>query len=381
MRADPNGAVELGEVIGREGEVDRLWSLLIQSNVVLNGRCGIGKTTLTRLALADAPTGWRGHRVELAQVRGAAMLSAAILDALRHEPDAGESVQAAIAPVLNAGGEIDPAKLSGNPGARLRQALDAELDERNVGLVLALDDFDTFIAAAAGSPEHSEGLSALFDALAAMSGGQTRVRLLLITNTHLGRGLERVEGSVSPTLFESCTNETLEALRPEGGARLVSSLLLGESITARDRAALARTLAENCDHVPRWIHCAMAHFVARGKPILDGDLERCMVEAVSDLQREPWRLERELRPVLEDYVQPQRGLALSILDQLALGEEQAMTFSQIARQIAMETKIDDDALERVVEELRGDQIIEELGGQLKFCGELLRMAWLKQRFM
>ena len=36
---------------------------------------------------------------------------------------------------------------------------------------------------------------------------------------------------------------------------------------------------------------------------------------------------------------------------------------------------------RVITELVGDQLIVELGGRLQFAGELLRMAWLKLRFI
>src|SRR5690606_38996247 len=127
--------------------------------------------------------------------------------------------------------------------------------------------------------------------------------------------------------------------------------------------------------ISRWIHCAMAYFARRRKPIVDGDLERCLIEAVADLERPPWALRRELAPALDDYMQPQRGLALSVLDQLALAEDQALTFTELRRSLAVELTIDDDAIRRVVAELLGDQLIRESGGQLRFHGELLRNAW------
>ncbi|PRP96770.1 hypothetical protein ENSA5_35440 [Enhygromyxa salina] len=379
MQADPNGAVPLGEAIGREGDVDRLWARLIEGNVILTGRSGIGKTTVTRLMIADAPTGWTGRRVALAELRGPAAASAAIIEALSRDPDAGESLRAAVAPVLDGEGRVSATKLEGDPSSALRAAIEAQLDDRSVGVVLVLDDFDRFLAGS-GMPGSDE-LVALGESLAELSGGDTRVRLLIVSSTHLDRSVERVRPELAPALLDRCARVTLEQLRPEAGARLVSALLLGESITARDRAAFARSLADDCDHTPRWIHCAMAHFVKRRKPIVDGDLERCMVEAVSDLDREPWVLRHEFAPLLDHYIQPQRGLAFSILDQLALAEERAMTFAQLRRQLAMEMTIDEDAVRRVIDELRGDQLIQEFGGRLAFAGELLRMAWLKLRFV
>jgi hypothetical protein len=375
VRADPSGAVELGEAIGREGDVDRLWSALMRGNVRLSGRWGVGKTTITRLAIADAPTGWTGRRASLGALRGAAAAVAAIVESLSLDPDAGESLQAAIAPMLETQGHLVPDKLGGDPSSLLRTAVEAQLDDRRVGLMIALDDFDQFLKGSAGSA----GLEAFTNALAALSGPQTRVRVLMISNTNLDRTLSRVR-PLSRELFE-CARMTLEPLTPESGSRLVSALLLGESITARDRAALARALSDSCDHIPRWIHCAMGHFVARRKPILDGDLERALVEAVSDLDREPWALRRELQPVLEDYYQPTRGLAYSVLDQIALSDDRALTFSELREHVAMETTIDEDAIRRVLAELKGDQLIQESGGRLSFAGELLRMAWVRLRFI
>jgi hypothetical protein len=377
VQADPNGAVELGEVIGREGDVDRLWSTLTRDNLLLSGRRGVGKTTVARLALADAPTGWTGRRVSLAELDGTSAAAAAIIEALSRDPEAGESLRAAVASILDADGRVVADKLAPDPSAALRAAIEGQLDDRGVGLVLVLDDLDTFLRACG---QNTAGLVDLFDALAELSGADTRVRLLMISNTHIDRTLARLRPQLSSALF-ACPRVSLEQLTPEAGARLVSALLLGESITARDRAALARALADNCDHVPRWIHCAMAHFVERRKPIVDGDLERCMVEAVSDLDREPWTLRRELAVVLDDYWQPQRGLAFSILDQIGLSEERALSFAALRRQLAMETTIDEDAIRRVVEELQADQILVESGGQLKFAGELLRMAWVRLRFI
>jgi hypothetical protein len=369
--------VELGEVIGREADVDRLWTALVNSNVILTARVGIGKTTVARLAIADAPTGWTGRRVSLAAVRGPAAASAAIIESLACDPDAGETLRAAIAPVLDGAGHVSANKLEGDPTSALRAAIEAQLDDRAVGLMLVLDDFDHFLSQSPGSKD----LVALSQSLAELSGAGTRLRLLLISNTHLDRRLAQIQPPLSAALVEGCVRINLEPLRPEAGARLVTSLLLGESITARDRAAVARSLADDCDHVPRWIHCAMAHFVERRKPIIDGDLERCMVAAVADLDREPWVLRRELAPVLGDYEQPQRGIAFSILDQLALAEAHTLSLADVRRQLAMETTIDEDAVRRVVRELCDDQLVVEFGGSLRFGGDLLRMAWLKLRFI
>jgi hypothetical protein len=361
MRADPSGAVELGEAIGRELDVERLWATLLEGNAILSARPGVGKTTLARLALADAPTGWSGTLVALGGVRTGPQACAAVVDALVSDA------------------EVRPEQLGGGPSEALRRVLEASVERSSAGLVVMLDDFDRWLHEA--SSAGAAGFAEFTSTLAQLSAEQPRLRLVLISNSHLDRTLARLRPEPLMALAEGCARLRLDPLSPESGARLVMALLLGESITARDRAAVGRALAERCDQVPRWIHCAMVHFVKRRKPIVDGDLERCIIEAVADLDRPPWALRRELAPALDDYPQPQRGLALSFLDQLALAEDQALTFGELRRQLAMEATIDDDAILRVLDELRGDQLVSERGGRLQFAGELLRMAWLKLRYL
>lgn len=362
MRADPNGAVELGEAIGREAEVERLWTFVRERNAIVSGRFGVGKTTLARLALADAPAGWSGQLIALGEVRNGPDACAAVVEALVGDDDVG------------------PEQLGGEPAAALRTVIDAAVDRSDAGLVLMLDDFDRWLATTAKLG--ATGYAQFTSTLAQACKEQPKLRIVLISNTHLDRTIARLRPEPLAGLIQATTARLeVDSLSAESGARLVMALLLGESITARDRAAFARTLADDCDHVPRWIHCAMAYFVKRRKPIVDGDLERCMIEAVADLDRPPWALGRELAPALDDYQQPQRGLAFSVLDQLALAEDQALSFAELRRSLAVELTIDDDAIRRVVAELRGDQLIRESGGRLRFHGELLRNAWLKLRYL
>lgn len=361
MRADPSGAVGLGEAIGREGDVARLWARLREGNVILSGRFGVGKTTVARLALADPPSGWAGNIVALNGVLSGADACAAVVDTLVSDDG------------------VSPEQLGGAPSSAMRLAIEAGLARTTVGLVLVLDDFDRWLKEI--SRPGAVGYAEFASTLAKLCAEHPKLRVVLVSNTHIDRALAPLRPEPLMGLIQGCARLELDALSPDAGARLVMALLLGESITARDRAAFGRSLADGCDHVPRWIHCAMLHFVKRQKPIVDGDLERCLIEAIDDLDRVPWVLRRELAPALDDYHQPQRGLAFSVLDQLALAEDRALTFGDLREHLAMEATIDDDAIERILAELRGDQLVHESGGCLRFSGELLRAAWLKLRYL
>ncbi len=402
MKADPRGVVELSEAIGREAAVERLWSTLTSQGVVLQGRSGLGKTTLVRLAFASPPKTWAGRLVSLppSEREGTRGLARALLVALSEAAEPGPSLRALIEPRLRgrdglsrrsagegpsrrSAGEDGPAQILVEPSddtlGLIRNAILAELADRSSSsgsnLVIAIDDFDRFL-----DDHHDRGgeLAELLATLDALRREQPRLRWLLVSNTRLARSLERMRPRPPSALLDALERVLVEPLSPESGARLAVALLLGESVTARDRAAFARRVAETFDHVPKWIHAALAELSRRRGPVSESDLEPLLGRVTSD-PRDPWQLRAELNPVLRSYSEPTRGIALAVLDLLALAEEDALTFTQLRQRLAIEMTLDADAIRRVVDELRQDQICEELGGRLRFCGELLRHAWIHAR--
>lgn len=370
MKADPRGAVELSEAVGREAMVDRLWSLLRDGSVVLQGRSGLGKTTLVRLAIADAPTSWRGRLVAVGELRSAAALAGALIESLWTEhPDPGPRLRATIEPALASGG------LATEPLKILREAIAGELADRTGGLLIAIDDVDRFVDANADRGLELAELIATLDDLARE---QPRMRLLFISNTRLRRAVERMRPRPPRELLANHRQLAMESLSAESGARLAAMLLLGESITARDRPGLARKIADAVDNVPRWIHATLVEFGKKRGPIGDGRLDEVLSRVVSD-PGDPWGLRADLAPVLHGYVEPSRRIALSLLDRIAAAGPEGLTFESLHHQFAMETTLDADAIRRVLEELRADQICEELGGYLRFSATLLRRTWMAMR--
>lgn len=377
MRAEPSGTVPLAEAIGRESDVDALWTALGDRSVLLEGRFGMGKTTVARLAVANPPAGWVGCRVALAGCESAVEAMAAIAGAIWAEfGDGRPKLRAAIEPLLDDGVVRAPAATGEQTADTfepvLRECIDAAQDGGQTRLLIVLDDFDRLCAASGDTL----GLEGLCTALANLLDANPGLRLLVVSAVD-GR---RLPGCAALGLDgDRFTSVSLGVLGADSAARLVSVLLLGESITARDRSALARKIGVAFAGNPRWIHCAMADFAARKRPVLEEDIERCLDEAATCLEREPWALRRELAPLLDGYLEPQRGLGLAILDLFARAEDGALTFQQLVRRLAIEMTIDDDAIQRVVDALTHDQIVESFGGRLRFSGELLRRSWVGLR--
>ncbi|NVB41269.1 ATP-binding protein [Pseudenhygromyxa sp. WMMC2535] len=390
MKAEPAGAVATAEAIGREADTERLWAALSEGGVILEGRWGMGKTTLIRLALAATPAGWFGRRVALAELPTPLAAAAAIIDALwQDHPGPGPALEALVTPLLGAGGEVTADELGLGDGehedgweAVLRDCVDAvmqaELGEAAPAVVLALDDFDRFCAQMMAKG-FGPSLGVLVTTIAELLDSHAELRLLISCGASCDRLFERVYPRLPSAAFDSFARVRVESLSPESGARLATALLLGESIAARDRAATARRIAASLDGVPRWIHCAMAELARRHEPVTEADLEQLFTAAAASVTAEPWALGRELAPVLEDYWEPQRGLALAILDALCGAEDGAFEFRELRRRLAVQMTIDDDAIQRVVEVLLRDQIIENIGGRLRFYGDLLRRGWMQLR--
>jgi hypothetical protein len=370
MKADPRGAVELSEAVGREAMVDRLWSLLREGSVLLQGRSGLGKTTVVRLAIADAPTSWRGRLVAAAELRSAAALTGALIQSLWTEhAEPGPRLRATIEPALASG------SLASEPLRILREAIAAELADRAGGLLLAIDDVDRFVDANA---DRGIELSELIATLDDLAREQPRLRLLFVSNTRMRRAIERMRPRPPRELLANHRLLAMEPLSADSAARLAATLLLGESITARDRAGLARKIADAVDNVPRWIHSTLVEFTKKRGPIGDGRLDEVLSRVVSDVG-DPWGMRADLTPVLHTYAEPGRRIALSLLDRIATAGAEGLTFDTLHRGLAMETTLDADAVRRVLEELRADQICEEFGGYLRFSATLLRRTWMAMR--
>jgi hypothetical protein len=370
MKADPRGAVELSEAVGREAMVDRLWSLLREGSVVLQGRAGTGKTTVVRLAIADAPTSWRGRLIAAGELRSAPALTGALIEALwTDHPDPGPRLRSVIEPALESGA------LANDALKILREAVAAELADRTGGLLLAIDDVDRFVDANA---DRGIELAELIATLDTIAREQPRLRLLFVSNTRLRRAVERMRPRPPRELLANHRMLAMEPLSAESGARLAAMLLLGESITARDRPGLARKIADAVDNVPRWIHATLVEFTKKRGPIGDGRLDEVLARVVGD-PGDPWGVRADLTPVLHGYVEPARRIALSLLDRIATAGPEGITFEALHHQLAMETTLDADAVRRVLDELQADQICEELGGHLRFSAAMLRRTWMAMR--
>ncbi len=371
MKADPRGAVELSEAVGREAMVEQLWSNLLTSSVVLQGRAGLGKTTLVRLALADAPTSWRGRRVAAGELRSVAALASALLESLWAEhPEPGPRLRAVFEPAIASG------QLEREPLAMLGMVVAAELADRAGGLLLVLDDIDRFIDTNADRGIELAQLIATFDALI---HEQPRLRMLVVSNTRLRRSIDRMRPRPPQALLAGYRPVVMEALSPEAGARLAATLLLSESITARDRPGLARKISEVLDHVPKWIHAVLVEFGKKRGAIGDGRLDEVLARVVTD-PSDPWGLRADLSPVLHGYVEPTRRIALSVLDRIAAAGPEGLTFADLHAQLATLTTLDADAIRRVLDELRSDQICTQTeAGSLRFGAALLRRTWMAMR--
>lgn len=376
MKADPRGMIDPGDALGREGTVERLWQTLVERSVVLQARGGLGKTTVVRLAIADAPTTWRGRRVAAAELRGVTALPSAIVEALWSEhAEPGPRLRALMETAIASGRIVPSGSSGGDSVAVMREAIAAELADRAGGLLLVIDDVDRFVDAHAERGLELAELIATFDELIRE---HPRLRLLLVSNGKLRRAVDRMRPRPPRVLLADLQPFALDALSAEAGGRLAAMLLLGESITARDRAGLARKISDAVDHVPRWIHAVAFELGRTRGPVGEGRLDELLARVVVD-PSDPWGIRADLAPVLRSYLEPNRRIAISILDRIAQAGGEGLSFAALHAQFAVETTLDADALRRVLDELHGDQITEELGGHLRFAATMLRRTWVALR--
>ena len=323
MQINPGGRLDTKDIIGRDNEIERYWSVLQRQGLVLSAERRIGKTHILLKMREECQRGYLPFYQDLEAVHSIADLIRSIHETARQSSSTRPSVKTHIAkwsallPNKIAGVELPTADASWQ--VLLTEAFDHLINIADDGMrVLMLwDEFPLMLhnlqrKAGQDAPiqllDHLRALRlARADRLRFLFTGSLGLHLVLRSLREAGNANDPVNDMLSLTVPPMAHSDTCE----------IAEALLRETRAAQaDIPRLASEIAEQVGGFPYYVHHVVDQLEQlRRQPGLE-DVSAALIHLVYD-PHDPANLNYYVNRLSSYYAPDQRALALLVLDTLA----------------------------------------------------------------
>ena len=323
MQINPGGRLDTKDIIGRDDEIDRYWSVLQRQGLVLSAERRIGKTHILFKMREECQNGYLPFYQDLEAVHSIADLIRSIHETARQSSSTRSNVKTHIAkwsallPNKIAGVELPTADASWQ--VLLTEAFDhlINIADDDMRVLMLWDEFPLMLhnlqrKAGQDAPiqllDHLRALRlARADRLRFLFTGSLGLHLVLRSLREAGNANDPVNDMLSLTVPPMAHGDTCE---------------LAEALLRETRAApahiprLASEIAEQVGGFPYYVHHVVDQLdQLRRQPGLE-DVSAAIDHLVYD-PHDPANLSYYVNRLSSYYTQDQRALALLVLDTLA----------------------------------------------------------------
>ncbi len=366
-KANPGGSIAVEDIVGRDRLVEQLWQTLEQQSLVLVAERRIGKSCVIRKMRSQEPAGVLTFSRDVENVETPLEFVERVyhdveghLGRWRRAVEGTRSLLREIAGV-EIGGVVKFPSAAAPHWKRLLETVVQDLIERqDRKIVLFWDEFPGMLQKIKKTSGEAAAVEVL-DTLRCLRQAHTGLRMVYT-------------GSIGLHHVTSALAESGNAHAPLNDMRIVEvppislsdaeslavDLLRGEGLICADPQAAARAIAIEVDCIPYYIHLVLTMLKARGD-VAEADLVRQIVtEALVDPE-DHWHLQH-YRVRLESYYGADRaGVALILLDELAVGDG-SITFDELSSRLSVQLTPD-----------RGETAQRVLGGDRELLRRLLTL--------
>lgn len=326
MRANPGGTIGLGDIVGRDLLVQRLWGILQGQSVVLTSERRIGKTcVISKMKGECSDPNIVCVLRDLEELRSPQEFVELLYNDVEGLLPRTDRARLKFQQLLSklGGFEVHNLKIPQlTPHWKnLLFALVEDLLEDNERTVVFLwDELPLFIhnvSRSSGEPAAME----MLDALRSLRQRHSRLKMVFTGSVGLHlviQALRRGNYVNDPTndmqLVEVCPLDEVD------GISLAAQLIEGEGIEMPASAPLARAVSEAADHIPYYIHCLVARMSGSEAPVTETSVQEHLDSLICD-PNDPAHF-RHYRERLNAYYAPEeRAIALAALDALAFADQ------------------------------------------------------------
>lgn len=357
MRANPGGEIAPEDVVGRDRLIARLWETLARQSVILVAERRMGKSCVVKKMQAESAS---HHLMFYRDVEGvgspiefAEQVYHVVREHLSLLGQAAGRVQALVKQLagFEFGGLVKlPKEVAPHWKNVLERTIEDLTKHQKRPVIFFWDELPLMlkkIAQAAGEETAMEMLDTL-RGLRQMHGNLRMVYTGSIGLHHVTAALANAGHANDPT-NDMRTIEVPE-LEPEDAEFLAQELLLGEKLACEDLAGTARTVAEEVDSIPYYIHSVVSSMKDQGDTASPELARQIVAQALVDPQ-DGWHLQHYRKRLNRYYGEDRLPVVLVLLDDVAAADE-ALSFDQIRSRLG--ANLQPDASDTARRVLSGD---------------------------
>lgn len=376
---NPGGALEPGQVIGREPLISECWRALRSQSVALLAPRRMGKTSVLTCLAAEVPAGFIVVRRDLQGLESAAEFVQVMFEdveqLLRRWDRVAKRARGFVEKLAIETKHIKM-QLQGTGWKRLLdhlfEDLEEQLAERDELLVLMWDEVTLFFDDLLRRGQHDEVIS-LLDLLRAARQRHPHVRMVLtgsIGFDEILRRLKRLHGYRNRPIND-VRKQFVPVLDDDGTVRLIRGLLRhAEKV---EDVELIDAMRRGSEGHPFIVQLLADKLLQLQKPLAQ-DVDGCL-RALLRPPGDPLDLNHYLERIDQQFDADCAKVARMVLDMLAHAE-QGHTRAEV---LAALSEYDAELVRATVRQLEDDFYLRRQGDRVLFMFELLRRFWREER--
>jgi uncharacterized protein len=385
MGINPGGQLSVEEIIGREREIERYWTVLDRQSLVLNAERRIGKTSILQKMGALGRDGFHTYYQELERVHSITELISQIYRTVSIDLPRAKRLKASAIKgwlVLSSTRleslSVPPAgdAWKGLLETAVKDVLDAFEDD--IKVVFLWDEFPLMLYNLR-QREGADKTIQLLDTLRYLRATQPRLRFLFTGSIGLHLALKslRADGNANAP-FNDVQIELAPPLFPDDTAALIANLCEALRHEPQEPAEIARRIGVSLGGFAYHIHHCFDQLDQLGRPARGTDVD-AVVEAVATHPSDPAHLGYTQQRIETYYAAQDARMALFILDVLA-GSDDPLSLESLLNQVRHKlADADEHHLKAVCELLRQDQCTTKTSDGFAFTWPIVKRWWRDRR--
>ena len=389
--ASDSGQPAPSDIIGRKELIAELWHVLEERSLILSAERRFGKTYVIQAMEAEPPQGVLAFYQDMSDVHTAQAFTEKVCTKVRGRlrwprkivQEASELFSRlrggkVTVKTPNLGHDIPEASLdlptvAGLPWqVKLTAAITELANEQSGRVVFFWDEVPWMI----GHIKQREGVETALEVLELLrvlrQSPRLKSKLRMVYTGSIG--FHHVLDA--PPINDMKPQKYVLPLAPADAQEYARLRLAKEGAAVPEEAETLRVIAEAADYVPYYIKNLVQSLGAAGRPIVPGDVDKCLHTLVTQ-SPESWDLPHYDTRIDTYYPLAQRSTARDLLDILAVTEEVA-GFDMLLNLLKGKRKVKDEELVRqIVDLLRQDHYLWP--DPYRFQMPLIRRFWRAHR--